>query len=374
MDKQTWLDAIPFYLNGTLNAQQTRQFEQMLQQNPDLQTELDAWRAIADVVYTGAKQRTRKLPPIAPRVRQSITNGNQTATPANNHRPNQATLIPMPPEAAEHPVPRRTPKPPKSQRNTPDTTTQISVVSAFVALAAAVGVLMVAGIIYYAASTLDAPANPVAVAPTDTPTPISRNTATTRPTQQPPTATSPPTRPPSTAVPPPTGIVAVPTQLPAPSAEAGTGGAGAGPQTTPFSLPTPVPGNDSNLTPRTGIGGGAADSQMADPLPTPNASANAPQASIMSQSVPVDCVVTPNANRDVYVYAQPSTDSAVIWLLAADQTLPARTQTTTTGTAFYGVDLPESQLDRGWILISQVTLNTPDDAPCSSLPTPTPTS
>ena len=265
MDKQTWLDAIPFYLNGTLNAQQTRQFEQTLQQNPDLQTELDAWRAIADAVYIGVKQRTHKLPPIAARVRQSVTNGHPSATPDADTQSDRQ-LIPMPPDT-ERPLPQRAPKPPKAPRNTTNTTAQISMVSAFVALAAAVGVLVMAGIIYYAASTLDGPSDQVAVAPTDTLTPIQQNSATPRPTQQPPTVTSPPTRPPSTAVPPPTGIVAIPTQLPPPSIEAGSGGAG--PQSTPFSLPTLPP-----RTGETGIGGGAADSRMSAPPPisdTPNA-------------------------------------------------------------------------------------------------------
>ena len=94
----------------------------------------------------------------------------------------------------------------------------------------------------------------------------------------------------------------------------------------------------------------------------------------MSQSATVDCVVAPNDGQDVYVYAEPSAESAVIWLLAADQTLPARTETTGTDDtpAFYGVDLPQSQIDRGWVLASQVALVTPDNGSCPPLPTSTP--
>ncbi|MEL7235832.1 MAG: hypothetical protein AAGK74_15110, partial [Chloroflexota bacterium] len=141
MEKQAWSELIPFYLNGTLNDTERRQFEQQLLVNPDWNREIEAWRVLADAVYVEASQRAKKLPPISEQVRGELAGGQPIAS------------IPMPDEATRSQL--RVVEPPAEQKrkNDHDRRRMTNVVGAFVTLAAAVAVLVTAGLIMMALNT-----------------------------------------------------------------------------------------------------------------------------------------------------------------------------------------------------------------------------
>ncbi|MEM6529586.1 MAG: hypothetical protein AAF653_14910, partial [Chloroflexota bacterium] len=141
MEKQTWSELIPFYLNGTLEEVERQQFEQALNQNPSWQQEIEMWRVLADAVYVEANERAKRLPPISEQVRVELQGGQAPVS------------IPMPDEYTN--VPFRVVEPPAENTHTKDERRRrmTNVVGAFVTLAAAVAVLLTAGIITLAMNT-----------------------------------------------------------------------------------------------------------------------------------------------------------------------------------------------------------------------------
>ena len=380
MDKQQWLEAVPFYLNGTLDRQQRRLFEQKLRANPEWQVELDAWRKLADAVYQDAYNRANTLPPLTKRVYEE----------ASSKQPRPATLLPLPPRSKAGRKRQRGSRMNKWQGSG----VRMGVISAAVAAAAA-GVLVVAAIILYAAVT-SPNENQVAVAPTSITTtdgPMSENNDLSLPGAEA-TEFLLPTRSPSTAVLPP--ALNPPTQPPN-SPDGSAAGTILQPSPLPQNNPE-LPGRGGGLSPGNGVESGGRSGPMPSPtqfqpniLPTAGpdeasrssaqSSASGPAEEYAAQSLQFGavCYIAPNSDFDVFVYNQADRESAISGTLEPGSRFLVKSQSPPQDSqpAFYEIVLQEADpVILGWVDVSQVTLYGPDDTPCPAatiaIPTPVP--
>ena len=334
MSHQPMQDMIPFYLNGTLPDAQRRQFEQALQQQPELQTELEEWRVLADAVYLEALNRSKKLPPVSAGLVEALTAGDGAFAPTDHEAHNPDVPIPAPPSnpALFTRLPRTQPDAPtpvdRGRRVT-------NAIGAAVTLGAAAAIVLVVGLLLVAmnpgddndgtpiaaaqvteevGSTTEEAASSAPAAITATPRPL---VSVTLAQVQPPTAIIPPTM---TNVPP-----------------------------TNITVPT--------VTSERPKGGGAADSNSA-----------------AAQSQPGNCYVqrAEGAPRlPIYQFANKNAD--VIGALLAGEQLETWIVTETASGAFYQVFLPKSRIRSGWVDANEVDLFGPGGGTCNQLVSPTPT-
>lgn len=107
MNQQEWLDLIPFYVNGTLNEQERRQFNQYLAENLDDAVYIDQWREIAEATVLLVQPATVRLPPISKAVRDALHPVSVTPLPRLNDNDTH--------QQATHPGSRIMPPPPLHQ-------------------------------------------------------------------------------------------------------------------------------------------------------------------------------------------------------------------------------------------------------------------
>lgn len=344
MEKQTWLDLIPFYLNGTLNSGERQVFEQTLRQNPDWQQHIEEWRTIADAVYMNAHKQSKGLPPMSPRLLEAIQ------TP-----PGSAPNIPPPPtqQSIRALPPRRAPRRQPNQRLT-------NAIGTLITAAAAVAILIVAGILFMAVNT-----------PEDNPTEIAFGASEVAVTTTDSSAFAAPNNPTNTVVPtstpvPPTAILpAASTPIPVITA------------TSPPALPTQQLPN--------GGGGGAPDT----PLPTPHeqssggsgdaANAGIAESQIMPEATTLSdgrCYIQlPLDSQPIPIYQLADTNADVIGLMQPGQRFDTRINAPASDdSTFYQVFLPNGATRLGWVDSTQVNLvNADGSTNCNNLILPTPT-
>jgi hypothetical protein len=331
---QPYSDMIPFYLNGTLDETEYRQFERALAQNPQLAEEVEAWREIAQGVVDEVRPKTVQLPPISPAIREAVQLRQSGVTDESN----EPAFELMPNRGAD------TPFAPRSR------TWQLPLT-----MAAAVTVMLFVVVLLIAVnrgnSTTDT-ATQVAVigtVVTNTPSATELTPASGSGGLGADSTSQAPTEVRATSIMPPTATNQLP---PNPPTDVPIGGGGDG-NDGPDTLPLPPIG-----TPDPNVETFAFDTQM---QPTNNPSGNCFVVNESAQTLNIHQFA--DRNTDIIGVMAPG-DRYDTWI----QTRGAADQ------SYYQVFLPASSIRLGWVATEQLNLYGPDGSQtCNQLLEPTPT-
>ncbi len=377
MDKQVWTEQIPFYLNGTLNEHDRQAFEHALRDNPAWQREIDEWRTLADAVYRDAAAHSKRLPPISAQLREAIAGGQSAQMPPPNYNNGTGAgagtqqLIPLPPRQSTGAT-----MPPRSAGRGNRRVT--NAVGAMVTIAAAVAVLIAAGILLMTVTEPDAELTPDAVAALgteaeteteafgapqsqSTPTRFALPVTTATLTPIPPTAIVPPTDPQQAPFVPPTNTI-VP-------GVGGGGGDGTG------------EAGSAQLAPQNPIGsGGGGNIPEAEVFTTPEPPIES--EALQQQSVPNPAIAArgncyverPLGTTPIPIFRFADVNSDVIGTMQTGQQLDTWVNSPQGDSVFYQVFLPTSSIRLGWVDGALVDVYGPDgSAGCTNITQPTPT-